>query len=81
MSMKDTALLQVPLGAELERRLEALARRTRRSKAVLAAEAIAAYVELDAWQVAEIEAALEEADDGDFASDQEVEITFRKWVR
>ena len=69
------------MGAELERRLEALARRTRRSKAVLAAEAISAYVELDAWQVAEIEAALEEADDGDFASDQEVEITFRKWVR
>jgi RHH-type rel operon transcriptional repressor/antitoxin RelB len=79
--MKETALLQIPLNPELERRLEALARRTRRGKAALAAEAIAAYLELNAWQVAEIEAALEEADDGDFASNQEVEDTFRKWVR
>jgi RHH-type transcriptional regulator, rel operon repressor / antitoxin RelB len=81
MGMKDTALLQIPLDPEFERGLEALARRTRRGKAALAAEAIAAYLELNAWQVAEIEAALEEADDGDFASDQEVEDTFRKWVR
>jgi RHH-type transcriptional regulator, rel operon repressor / antitoxin RelB len=48
---------------------------------VLAAEAIAAYLEHDAWQRTEIEAALEEADAGDFADDEEVEDTFRKWVR
>jgi predicted transcriptional regulator len=43
-------------------RLEALARRTRRSRSRLAAEAIAAYVEQNAWQIAEIEAGLAELD-------------------
>jgi RHH-type transcriptional regulator, rel operon repressor / antitoxin RelB len=79
--MNEAAPLTVRLDPELERRLEELARRTHRSKASLATEAIAAYLELEAWQVAEIEAALEEADKGDFASDQEVEDTFRKWAR
>lgn len=63
----------------MKRRLEALARSTRRSKSFLAAEAIAAYVEANAWQTGEIEKALKEADAGDFASDAEVEAIFRKW--
>jgi RHH-type rel operon transcriptional repressor/antitoxin RelB len=79
--MNEAALFTVRLDPELERRLEELARRTHRSKASLATEAIAAYLELNTWQVAEIEAALEEADNGDFASEQQVEDTFRKLAR
>ncbi len=44
-----------------------------------AAEAIAEYVDLNAWQVAEIEKAIEEADAGDFADEKEVAETFSKW--
>ncbi|HVO15440.1 MAG TPA: ribbon-helix-helix protein, CopG family [Alphaproteobacteria bacterium] len=75
----NTTTITVRLEAKVKRRLEALARSTRRSKSFLAAEAIAAYVEANAWQAAEIEKALKEADAGDFASDAEVDAIFRKW--
>lgn len=34
--------------------------------------------ELEDWQIAEIEQGLKEADAGDFASDEEMETTFRE---
>jgi predicted transcriptional regulator len=43
----------------------------------LAAEAIERYIELEAWQVNEIKAALKEADKKDFISERE----FAKLVR
>lgn len=71
--MPDTTTISVRLDCELKDRLEALARSTRRSKSYLAAEAIAEFVETNAWQIAEIEKAIKEADDGDFADAEEVE--------
>ena len=62
-------------------RLEKLARAMDRSKSYLAAEAIRAYVDLNEWQIAEIKAALNEADAGDFASDTEVGRVMKKWRR
>jgi RHH-type transcriptional regulator, rel operon repressor / antitoxin RelB len=43
--------------------------------------AIRAYVDLNEWQIAEIGAALKEADAGDFASEAEVQAVKRKWRR
>jgi len=43
--------------------------------------AIRAYVDLIEWQIAEIGAALKEADAGDFASEAEVQAVKRKWRR
>ena len=48
----------------VSQKLEALARNTKRSKAFLASEGIAAYVERNAWQVARITASLEDAKSG-----------------
>ena len=45
-----------------------------------ATEAIRSYIELDAWQKTEIEAALKEADAGDFATDQEVEAAKKRAI-
>lgn len=64
---------------DIKARLERLADSTRRSRSFLAAEAIRAYVEANEWQVAEIEAAIKEAEAGDFASPAEVEALARKW--
>ena len=47
--------------------------------AEIAAAAVAEYVALDAEHVAEIEAALREADAGDFATDAEVAAVFARW--
>ena len=62
-------------------RLERLARSMDRSKSDVAAEAIRAYVDLNEWQIAEIKAALKEADAGDFASNTEVERVMKKLRR
>jgi RHH-type transcriptional regulator, rel operon repressor / antitoxin RelB len=59
-------------------RLEKLAKAMERTKSYLAAEAIRTYVELNEWQIAEIETALKEADAGDFATREEVESVFNK---
>ncbi len=39
---------------------------------------IRAYVDLNEWQITEIEAALKEADAGDFASEKEVQAVMGK---
>ena len=48
--------MTVRLPPEVSDKLEALARDTKRSKSYLAGEAIASYVEMNAWQVARIKA-------------------------
>jgi predicted transcriptional regulator len=71
--------MTVRLDDDVKQRLEVLAEATQRSKSFLAAEAIRAYVDNNEWQVAEIRAALAEADAVDFASDDEVAALARKW--
>ena len=62
--MAKTTTMTVRLKPEVSEKLDALARDTKRSKAYLASEAISSYVDLNAWQVAHIKAALEEANSG-----------------
>jgi predicted transcriptional regulator len=37
--------------------------------------------DLERWQIEEIKKGLEEADRGEFASDEEVEQTLKRWTR
>jgi RHH-type transcriptional regulator, rel operon repressor / antitoxin RelB len=64
---------------DVKDRLDRLATSTQRSKSFLAAEAIRAYVDSNAWQVAEVQAALAEADAGDFATADAVAALGLKW--
>jgi len=75
MSTKMT----IRLDGDLNEQLERLAAATRRSKSYLAAEAIREFIEVDEWQVQEIQQALREADAAEFGSDDEVLRTFAKW--
>lgn len=77
--MAATSIVTVRLDEQLKRRLEALAQGTKRSKSFLASEAIAQYLEREAWQIEETQKALEEADAGDFATEAEVNSVFSKW--
>ncbi len=72
--------MTVRLDDDVEDRLGVLAAATQRSKSSLAAEAIRAYVENNEWQVREIQAALKEADSGDFADDKDVTTLAMKWA-
>jgi predicted transcriptional regulator len=65
----------------LKSRLDELAESTHRSKSFLAAEAVRQFVEQNEWQVAQIKAAIGEADAGDFASDAEVKAVIHRWSR
>lgn len=60
MSQSETVTVRLPL--EVKQKLEALALSTNRSKSWLAAQAIATYVEEQAWQIQQIEAAVSIAD-------------------
>lgn len=71
--------MTIRLDDDLEHRLDVLAAATQRSKSFLAAEAIQAYVEAHDWQVGEMRTALQEAETGDFASDEDVAALAKKW--
>jgi RHH-type transcriptional regulator, rel operon repressor / antitoxin RelB len=71
--------MTVRLDDEVKDRLDLLAEATQRSKSYLAAEAIREFVDNNEWQIAEINAAIKEADAGDFASDKEVAALSKKW--
>ena len=62
--MAKSTTMTVRIAPEVSGKLEVLARDMKRSKAYLAGEAITAYVDRNAWQVARIKEALEEARSG-----------------
>lgn len=74
-----SATITIRLESELKQRLEQLAESMQRSKSFVAAQAIRDFVDLNEWQVQEIEQAIVEADRGEFASDQDVAAVFGKW--
>jgi predicted transcriptional regulator len=81
MTLPATAIVRVRLDSGLKARLEALARDTKRSKSYLAAQAIAAYVELGEWQIAEIEAGIAELDSGKSVSQHEAEERYDRLLK
>jgi predicted transcriptional regulator len=74
-----TETLSIRIDAKIKKQLDALARRSRRSKSFLAAEAIAAYVEAEGWELGEIEAGLKDLDNGQAVSHETVSKWLRRW--
>ena len=66
---------------ETSEKLDELAVKMDRSRSFLAAKAIEEFVAREAWQLAEIEAGLAEANRGEFASEAEVERVLGKYLR
>jgi RHH-type transcriptional regulator, rel operon repressor / antitoxin RelB len=81
MSARDTTAITTRIDAALREKLEALARSTKRSKSFLAAQAIAAYVELNEWQIGEITAGVGELDSGAALSEKQAEERYRRLLR
>ncbi|MBI4990127.1 MAG: ribbon-helix-helix protein, CopG family [Rhodocyclales bacterium] len=77
--MSASTTVTIRLEPAIKDRLDRLATVTHRSKSFLAADAIREYVELNEWQIRETQAALAEANAGEFASDAEAQAVFRKW--
>ena len=81
MAPHMTTTLSVRIDTDTKKRLEALAKRARRSKSFLAAEAIAAYVEAESWQLDEIQKGLSEFDEGRGVPHKDVANWLRSWGR
>lgn len=75
-----TAVLTLRIPEEIKAKLDKLAQATHRSKSFLAEEAIARYIDLEAWQIGEIEQAIQEADQGDFASPSDLADLLKKYA-
>ncbi len=69
----------VRLKDEAAAKLDSIAEKLDRSRAYVAAQAIEDFIAREEWQLAEIEAGLAEAINGDFASEAEMERVFNKY--
>jgi RHH-type rel operon transcriptional repressor/antitoxin RelB len=76
-----TTTISIRLDAKTRNSLERLARRARRSRSFLAAEAIAAYVESERWQLEEIQGGIDELDSGRGIRHDDVSKWLGSWGR
>lgn len=77
--MSQSTTMTIRLKPNLKSRLDKLATATHRSKSFLACEALREFIELNEWQIGQLENAIKEADAEDFAGNQEVNTVFNKW--
>jgi predicted transcriptional regulator len=71
--------LSIRIDAQTKKRLDALSKRSKRSKSFLAAEAIAAYVESEEWQLGELQAGIAELESGEEVSHERVAKWLASW--
>ena len=74
-----TETLSIRIDSETKKRLDALSKRSKRSKSFLAAEAIAAYVQSEEWQLGELQEGMAELDSGETVSHEKVTKWLKSW--
>jgi RHH-type transcriptional regulator, rel operon repressor / antitoxin RelB len=74
-----TETLSIRIDSETKKRLDALSKRSKRSKSFLAAEAITAYVQSEEWQLGELQAGIAELDSGQAVSHEKVSKWLKSW--
>jgi predicted transcriptional regulator len=78
--MMESSVLTLRVSNKTKTKLNKLAEATQRSKSYLAAEAIERYLEVEAWQIKEIQQAIKEANIGDFVRDDEFKEITKKYA-
>jgi RHH-type transcriptional regulator, rel operon repressor / antitoxin RelB len=71
--------LSIRIDSETKKRLDALSKRSKRSKSFLAAEAITAFVDAEEWQLGEIQGGIAELDSGESVSHEKVSKWLKTW--
>jgi RHH-type rel operon transcriptional repressor/antitoxin RelB len=79
--MSETDILTLRLDSKLKKKLDKLSKATERSRSFLAAEAIREFIALNEWQIEATKQAIEQADAGDFATDDEAAHVITKWTK
>lgn len=75
-----TSVLTLRIPEEIKAKLDQLAQATHRTRSSLAEEAIARYIDFEAWQIGEIWQAIEEAERGDFAASSGLADLLKKYA-
>ena len=78
--MRETMTIRVD--TDTKQRLEKLAAATARTRSFLAAEAIRVYLDMNEWQIQEIQTAVQEADvagPDEFIPHQDVQVWLQTW--
>lgn len=73
-------VLSVRVSDEQATLLDTLAKVTDRSRSYLVGMALERLIEENSWQMQEIQQAIEEADRGEFATEEEVQAVRKKWL-
>lgn len=79
--MPTNVSLSFRVDEQTVKQLDRLAEATDRQRSWILEQALQAYLKTHAWQVEDIRQALAEADDGDFATDDEMAETFASFDR
>ncbi len=74
-----TETLSIRIDSETKKRLDALSKRSKRSKSFLAAEAITAFVDSEDWQLGEIEDGIAQLESGQSVSHEKAAKWLRTW--
>ncbi len=75
----NTSTVSARLTDQTSKKLDQLAKATARSKSFLVAEAVQAYVEEQTWQINAIKEGIRQADNGNFASDEDIKKVLSNW--
>ena len=75
----SSEVLTIRMRPELKNRLEQLGKNLQRSKSYLAEQAIAQYLDENAWQITELTQAEDEIDRAEFIAGAEVERYLDSW--
>ena len=75
----STRTINVRIPLSVYEQLETLAKSTARTKSFVTVEALSNYLQAQSWQIKEIETGITEADNGDFATDAQVNAVFAKY--
>jgi RHH-type transcriptional regulator, rel operon repressor / antitoxin RelB len=78
-ALAQTRTINVRVPITVFDQLEELAKATARTKSFVTVEALSSYLEAQSWQIREVTVALEEADRGEFATEEEVNAVFAKY--
>ena len=77
---EQSTILTTRLPASIKSELDDMAKSTGRNRNALVQEALRRFLEVERWQIADIKEAMRAADAGDFASDEEMEQLWAKYL-
>lgn len=78
-SFPISTIITIRIDSDMKDRLDLLPEAAQRCKSLLAAEAIRSFIDINEWPIDEGQAALGDADAGDFAADADVAALARNW--